>query len=128
MNDRLNRKELMMPKYWKIDGRAACVLCTRNSLEDRDHLFFSCDFAKRCWDLIGMTWDLAKNVRPRFIQSISSFFLNGPAFVEIFASIAWNICKERNNFIFEAVTPTFTSWRRRTREDALLHQYRLRPE
>ena len=34
----------------------ACVLCNDGVEETIDHLFFECDFAKKCWDKLGIQW------------------------------------------------------------------------
>jgi len=32
-----------------------CVLCDSSVEEEVDHLFLRCDFAKACWNLVGLT-------------------------------------------------------------------------
>ena len=125
INDRLNTKDMMLRKHWHVDGGSECVLCQRSFLEDRDHLFFSCDFATACWDSIGITWNMNNSPRDRISEAAASF--SHPNFLEFFASAAWNIWKERNDLIFNGVVPSFQSWRMRAKQDLLLHQFRVKP-
>jgi hypothetical protein len=39
--DRLNTKDLMLSKNWHVDGGISCVLCTANTVETWEHLFFN---------------------------------------------------------------------------------------
>jgi hypothetical protein len=97
--DRLNTKELIQRKNWQIDGGPHCVLCDRHELETRDHLFFfSCPFAQACWEKVNIQWDTTLQISARFISAQQGF--NGPCFMEIVVCTAWNIWKERNDYIF----------------------------
>jgi hypothetical protein len=42
---------------------------------------------------------------------------NDPLFMKLFIVAAWSIWKERNNMLFNNITPTFEAWKRRLRED-----------
>ena len=124
VNNRLNTKDMMQHKHWHIDDVHDCVLCTQGLLEDLEHLFFSSAFARDCWDDISVPWDFSEMVRQRL--ELASHASNHPHFWEIFASTAWSIWKERNDLIFNGVTPSMDNWRRRAKQDFLLHQYRVK--
>ena len=125
INDRLNTKEMMLRKHWHIEDGPNCVLCQQSVIEDVDHLFFSCEFAKNCWDTIGVSWDMNKSRRDRLQKAMAN--ASHPNFQEFFASAAWNIWKEQNDYIFNGVEPSLASWKRRTKQDLFIHQFRVKP-
>jgi hypothetical protein len=98
MMDRLNCKELMLRKKWNIEEGYDCVLCDSGALETRDHLFFQCPFAISCWQKIGISWNCHLQISDRFARAKQSFAK--PCFMEIIICAAWNIWKERNDYIF----------------------------
>ena len=125
VKDRLNTRDIMIRRHWRLDSGPSCVLCTAHSLETRDHLFFECSFARACWTSCNIAWDLSMPISERILTARSTFV--GPCFMEIFACVTWNIWKERNEFIFRFVMPSFSHWRVRFRSDILLHRYRVKP-
>ena len=116
---------MMLRKHWHVEGGPNCVLCDSDVREYLDHPFFGCDLAKECWQSIGLTWDLSRNSRDHIMMAMGS--LHHPNFMEIFASAAWNIWKEHNNFIFKGVEPSLNAWRCRAKQDLLLHRFRVKP-
>ena len=38
--DRVNTKDMIQRRHWKINDGPSCVLCPTGVLEDRNHLFF----------------------------------------------------------------------------------------
>jgi hypothetical protein len=57
--DRLNTETMLRHTNLNVgDNDAFCILCIGNCEEDVDHLFFGCDFAKRCWSAVGIQWDI----------------------------------------------------------------------
>jgi hypothetical protein len=125
MKDRLNTKDLIIRKSWKLDDGPSCVLCTNQMLETRDHLFFECPFAVACWEFTGIRWDSSELISPRFALARDSFI--GPCFMEIAICDAWNIWKERNDLIFKQQNPSLRRWKVRFQSDLLLHQHRVKP-
>ena len=107
--DRLNTKDLMIRKHWHIEGGPNCILCSLGVLESRDHLFFDCPFALRCWSAVGLHWDTTDTILNRIKAAKEAF--TGPCFLEIFACATWNIWKLRNEFIFQQMHPSFGRWR-----------------
>ena len=124
VNNRLNTKDLMLRKHWQVEDGPHCVLCNQNILEDVDHLFFSSSFAMECWLKLGFSWALLRNRRDRIAEVTAS--ANQPHFEIAFACAAWNIWKSRNDFIFNGVQPSFEGWRRKAKQDFLLHQFKVK--
>jgi hypothetical protein len=122
--DRLNTKDIMNRKQWVVQGGPSCVLCNTNSLETTEHLFFQCPFAYQCWNQIGVTWDLSLNLSDRYFKAKDLF--NNQCFMEIIICSAWNLWKERNDYIFESKVPSAARWRVRFKSDLSLHQYRVK--
>src|SRR4051812_34550103 len=109
LRDHLNTKNLMIRKHWTFDGGPDCVLCIGHVHEDSDHLFFRCQFATICWLLVGISWDCNLELSQRIVKAKSVF--TGPCFMEIFSCAAWNIWKERNEFIFNNIRPSLSRWK-----------------
>jgi mannosylglycoprotein endo-beta-mannosidase len=84
--DRLNTKDLMHRRHWTIQGTNFCVLCNSNTTETREHLFFTCPYAKACWDKIQIAWDHNLSIQDRVSQAKSNF--QGQCFMEIFVCAA----------------------------------------
>jgi hypothetical protein len=122
--DRLNTKDLMLRKNWHVEGGSSCVLCSANALETRDRLLFQSPFADAWWDLIGIQWNCSFQISSCFIQA--QILFRGPCFIVVVVSAAWNIWKERNNFIFRNETPSLARWKVRFKSDLSLHQYRVK--
>jgi hypothetical protein len=76
-------------------------MCTSGVVEDMVHLFFSCPFAKSCWNLLGINWDEDLE----FLQMIQSAYhaLNRPFFVEVIGTVCWQIWSSRNAHIFDNI-------------------------
>jgi hypothetical protein len=122
--DRLNTRDLMQRKHWHIDTGYNCVMCSQNLLETSQHLFFECEFAQRCWDLLDIHWDFAADFGHNFSSARANF--SGPCFFEIFACATWNIWKVRNDLIFNNVVAVFARWKVCFQSDLLLHRYRVK--
>ena len=122
--DRLNTKDLMLRKCWHLEDGSDCVLCDQTTLETRDHLFFDCTFARRCWEAIGLSWNTNIAIFPRMEHARHLF--DGPCFLEVFSCVTWNIWKVRNDLIFREIQPSFGRWKTTFQGDLILHQYRVR--
>ena len=124
VQDRLNTKDLMIRKHWHVEGGPNCVLCSQSRLETRDHLFFECPFATRCWAAIDIIWDCNIDISPRL--NMASHEFSGPCFMETFSCVTWNIWKLRNDFIFREQQPSFGRWKVYFKSDLMLHQHRVK--
>jgi len=114
--NRLNTRNILKRKKFKIEGNNYdCVLCNSHNEETAMHLFFTCPFAKSCWQLIGLEWHLGVP----FFQMIESAkqSYNNNFFMEIFIIAAWQIWKQRNDLIFENRPASLNSWRRSFKDE-----------
>lgn len=55
--DRLNTRDMLQRRQLHVQDGPSCKMCTSGVLEDMVHMFFSCPFAKSCWNLLGVSWD-----------------------------------------------------------------------
>ena len=112
-------------RHWRLDSGVDCVLCDHAQHETRDHLFFNCGFAQRCWRKLGITWSSADRVSDMFDSVKLSF--HGPNFFEVAACALWGIWKQRNGLIFENQRPSLQSWRAIFKKDLGLVAHRVKP-
>jgi len=106
--DRLNTRNILKRKKHKLEGNNYnCILCSNNLEETAFHLFFSCPFSQACWQYLGIHWDFSMDFFHMLIQAKQQF--QSPFFMEIFIIGAWQIWKQRNNFIFDRGRPSFSS-------------------
>lgn len=100
VQDRLSTLNILKRKNQQI-ASFNCVLCSLNTEETVDHLFFECDLAKTCWGLIGLT----VNSSPDPIQRFESFRLqiNTSSFMEIIIIMCWSLWTVRNDVIFRGI-------------------------
>ena len=104
LHDRINTKDMMLRRHWKVTDNNDCVLCCAHTREDRDHLFFGCQFSARIWCYLQVGW-CNGTMDASIIQAKRNF--KGPCFSEIVILACWNIWKQRNDWIFEGIRPTF---------------------
>jgi hypothetical protein len=100
------------------------VLCTSQTLETRDHLFFDSPYARNCWEKIQINWYYSKPISERVIHARMHF--PGQCFMEILFCAAWNIWKDRNDLIFNNHEASFPRWKVRFTSDLDLHRYRVK--
>lgn len=58
-----------------------CVLCATPTEEEVCHLFLHCDFARECWDLLGLS--VPQNQGPFQVIEFFREQLNVPFFMEL---------------------------------------------
>ena len=57
LNDRLNTRDLLVRRHWRSPQEDnTCPLCFAHAHEDRDHLFFTCQFSTRVWNYLNIQW------------------------------------------------------------------------
>jgi hypothetical protein len=97
-------------------------MCTTPPEETIEHLIFHCPFSRACWTTLNISWQqygnrlqITKQAKPQWAR---------PMFMEIFIVGAWSVRKERNNFLFNNITPELESWKRRFIRDfsLLIHR------
>ena len=97
--DRLNTRNILKRKKHKLEGNNYnCALCNHNVEETALHLFFTCPFSQACWQHLGVQWNLAMDFFHMLLHAKEGF--SNPFFMEVFIISAWQIWKQRNNFIF----------------------------
>lgn len=122
--DRVNTKDMIQRRHWKINDGPECVLCPTGALEDRNHLFIQCNFSVRVWNYLQIVWmdsnamvEIALNARKDF---------NKPFFTEVVFLAWWNIWKVRNDRAFRHISPTFRQWRNGFIHDITLLTHRIK--
>ena len=116
LSDRLNSKEMMKRRNFKIAGDDySCSTCARGVEEDTQHLFITCPFSKLCWNSIGFKWSILDSIPDLLVQAKEDWVK--PMFMETFIIAAWSIWKERNNLCFNGISPNLDSWRSRVKND-----------
>jgi hypothetical protein len=115
MVDRLDRRDLMARRQWHLASGYNCVLCNNLFPETRDHLFFECDFPKRCFDTISSAFH-------REVFS-SSFTLCWFLLHENSCICCIKYMEERIELIFENQLASFNRWRVHIQHDRSLHLY-----
>lgn len=117
--DRLNTHNMLKRRHYQVQNNDfSCCLCSRGEEETMDHLFASCEFSTRCWCFLKIHWP-ADVPCITALSSVKAAF-NNKLFFEVFALGAWNIWKQRNDFIFEGVQPSFQGWKARFKSDFAL--------
>uniref|UniRef100_A0A8I6YD47 Reverse transcriptase zinc-binding domain-containing protein n=1 Tax=Hordeum vulgare subsp. vulgare TaxID=112509 RepID=A0A8I6YD47_HORVV len=117
---------MLKRRHFHIVKIESCVLCIAQEEETIDHLIFNCPFSQTCWAKIGISYNssisrIEATIRAKEIYS-------GKLFFEIFTITAWYIWKERNNFIFNQISPTYNAWLERTKADLTWLRYRVSPD
>jgi hypothetical protein len=49
LRDRLNTRDLLQRRHWKVTDDTHCELCPARIYEDRVNLSFDCNFSRRVW-------------------------------------------------------------------------------
>jgi hypothetical protein len=74
--DRLNARNILIlkRKRHRLEGNNySCVPCDGNVEETAFHLFFSCPFSQRCWQHLGIQWNLAAGFFQMMVQAKQQF-------------------------------------------------------
>jgi uncharacterized HAD superfamily protein len=86
IRDRLNTKDIMLRKNWKVDSGPECVLCSIANTETRNRLFFECDFTINCWNAVNIQWTMNLPFSDMFRLARDTF--QGPCFLEVVACVS----------------------------------------
>jgi hypothetical protein len=122
--DRLNTRDMMDRRQWKLDSGVNCVMCNHALRETRDHLFFNCAFSQKCWRRLRISWDSSQGNGRMFEMAKQGF--QGPKFFEVATCALWGIWKQRNGLIFEGKQPSLQSWRVVFKKDLGLIVHRVK--
>jgi hypothetical protein len=123
--DRLNSRQMLLRRHFNVQPNSF-VLCMTNSVEDLDHLFFTCPFATACWSKLGYQWDMTQPLCARVLLELSRLRL--PFCMEIFVFAAWEIWNLRNSKIFDDGVPTLRLWMKKVREQVYLQLVGVRED
>ena len=121
--DRLNTRNMLRRRHFNVNEGFNYVLRSAGVEETIEHLIFTCPFSSSCWQKVGIVWNLNLS-RIEAIQAARRSF-NGELFFEFVGIVAWNIWKERNNFIFRHIPPSLAAWRERSKADLLWLKFRV---
>ena len=124
LSDRLNTRDLLQRRHWKVTDDTHCVLCPTRSYEDRSHLFFECNFSARIWNYLQIPWQSGSNIQSVMAHAKSSF--NKPFFMEVVITACYNIWLLRNGKISEGEKPSFARWKCKFIHDLTLLQCRIK--
>lgn len=98
-----------MPVRYLIRGRGIvvpiyCPMCT-GDVEHLLHLFFDCDFAKACWQNVGLNFDMwsVENAAEWLLEKLST---ESSEVLTKIATVLWGVWFARNKKIFEERTMT----------------------
>lgn len=123
LHDRINTKDMMLRRQWKVTDNNDCVLCHAHVLEDRNHLFFECQYSARIWAYLQFDW--SGDTIPQCLSTAKKGF-PGPCFAEVLILACWNIWKQRNGWIFKNIRPSFRGWKAGFVSDMTLLMHRLK--
>lgn len=102
LRDRLSTRNILKRKNMVLQSYN-CVLCDLSSEETVHHLFLQCEFAKQCWQMLGVDipFDIEFPEAMVFLRdAIQSQF-----FMEAVILLCWAIWMTRNAFIFRNLQP-----------------------
>jgi hypothetical protein len=103
-----------------------CENCILQREETLYHLFLRCNFAKRCWEAIGLN---SPNISdPQRAVARLKRQLNIGWAMELIMIMAWSIWKTRNGWIFENKPPTVSGCKALFEQEMLLVCHRMKPE
>jgi hypothetical protein len=106
--DRLNTKSMLQRRHLNIQDDAICVMCNSGAEETIDHLFFECTFATECWATINIDWDTSLPLLDMFTHARKAHSIS--FFTEATLIAAWELCKVRNDKIFQRRDPAPSLW------------------
>jgi hypothetical protein len=124
LRDRINTRDMLVRRHWKVTDDLHCELCPGRIYEDRVHLLFECPFSRRIWNYLQIDWSSDSDLQTVVTRAKRSF--NKPFFMEVLITTCWNIWLVRNGKIFRHERPTFAKWKAKFIHDITLLQYRIK--
>ena len=117
---------MLQRRHFNVQGGQTCIMCNSSELETIDHLFFSCPFAKECWQKIGVIWNDSTELLDRIALAQNH---NGmPWFMEIILIAAWELWKVRNDKVFQKRDPSTDRWFCNFKNQCFLNSVRFRDD
>ena len=124
ISDRLNTRDLLIRRNWKVTDDKHCVLCPLRAYEDRFHLFFNCNFSIRIWNYLQINWVGGSDIQSTVAAAKRDF--GKPFFMEVMILACWHIWKLRNGKKFQHERPTFAKWKCNFIHDISLLWHRIK--
>jgi hypothetical protein len=124
LRDRLNTRDMLQRRHWRVTYETTCVLCPLHAHEDRVHLFFECNFSQRIWSYLQISWDSSDDLQTIMDSARRSFAK--PFFMEVVIMACWHTWLIRNANFFRNETPTFAKWRCNFIHVICLLKYRIK--
>lgn len=122
LRDRLSTRDLLQRRGMELESYT-CDLCILQRTETTAHRFLRCNFARSCWQLIGIQFNSTRNIA----QMISKIrrHLQVPFFMDIIILMCWSIWTTRNEWTFRNVDPTREGGMRKFVEEFFLLRHRV---
>lgn len=124
--DKVNTRGMLLRRHFFIGDDHACLMCASSGLETTKHLFFECEFAGTCWDIVGMHWNPSLDMQDMFDWARTTW--QRPLFKEVAILTAWNIWKQRNKMLFDGEQASHLDWLRMLKADLEILKFRLNTE
>ena len=125
VNDRLNTRDMLLRRHWRSeDDDNLCPMCVAQLHEDRDHLFFKCNFSTRVCNYLQIFWQDGLSNRECILLAQRGF--HHPFFFEVVFLAAWCIWTTRNDRIFRHIRPTFGAWKSKSVHEMTLHSHEMK--
>nr|TKW40338.1 hypothetical protein SEVIR_1G238900v2 [Setaria viridis] len=101
-----------------------CDLCILQKRETVSHLFLRCNFAKACWQSIGVSVITTRSLQSIFRQIKDRLAV--PFYMEIMILMTWSIWTVRNDWMFNGIDPAVQQCKRKfiSEFSTLLHRAR----
>jgi hypothetical protein len=103
LKNRLNTRNMLRRKNMILESYS-CENCLWQREETLYHLFLRCNFAKACWNSIGIT--PPRIAHPEEASENLKQQLNVPFSMEVIILMTWSIWKSRNEWLFENKDPS----------------------
>jgi hypothetical protein len=123
LKNRLNTRNMLRRKNMTLESYS-CEKCIWQKEETLYHLFLRCNFAKACWNSIGMTPPRIANLEEA--STNLKLQLNVPFSMEIIILMTWSIWKCQNAWLFENKDPTVQHCKNEFTKELLLVIHRAR--
>lgn len=103
LHNRLNTKTMLRRRNMELDSYT-CENCILQKEETIAHLFLRCNFARRCWQIIGLTSSRTSNLHTT-VQCTMQQLANACRVEVVVVLMLWCTWKCRNGQIFENNPP-----------------------
>jgi hypothetical protein len=124
LKDRLNTRAFLRQRSMFLESYS-CDNCILQVEETTIHLFFRCNFAKRCWSLIGISPSHSADLLNTILRIRRRWHV--PWKLEAIILLTWGIWKCRNNWVFNETPPTVEGCRAMFKSGMNLLSHRVKP-